>query len=74
METLPQCTESRALPARPVSAQENPELPPQEISTLLTRRHETTDEELELIEMRYRHWLALTNLEDLFAEGKLDWS
>jgi hypothetical protein len=31
-----------------------------------------TDEELELIDMRYRQALALMNLEDLFAEGQLD--
>src|ERR1700731_3183517 len=38
----------------------------------MTKHREITDEELELIEMRYRQALALTNLEDLFAEGQLD--
>jgi len=37
----------------------------------MTRR-ETTEEELELIELRYRQALALMNLEALFAEGQLD--
>ncbi len=45
---------------------------PQEISMLLTERRETTDEDLELIEMRYQQLLALVTLEDLFAEGQLD--
>jgi hypothetical protein len=31
-----------------------------------------TDEEMELIDMRYRQALALMNLEDLFAEGQFD--
>ena len=44
------------------------------ISTLLvlTERCGITDEEFELIEMRYQQALALLNLEDLFAEGQLD--
>jgi outer membrane protein TolC len=40
-----------------------------EISTVMTERREVTDEELELIEMRYQQALALLNLEPLFAEG-----
>jgi hypothetical protein len=49
-------------------------LQPQKISTLLTLRERrgVTDEEFELIEMRYQQALALMNLEDLFAEGQLD--
>jgi hypothetical protein len=43
-----------------------------DISTVMTKRHEATDEELELIEMRYQQALALMNLEDLFAEGQLN--
>jgi hypothetical protein len=43
-----------------------------DISTVMTMRCETTDEELELIEMRYKQALALTNLEDLFADGQLN--
>jgi hypothetical protein len=42
------------------------------ISTVTKNRRETTAEELELIEMRYRQALALISLEDLFAEGQLD--
>ncbi len=74
METVPLYTEARALPAWSVSAQECQELQPDEISTLLTltELHETTDEELELIEMRYQQALALMNLHDLFAAGRLD--
>jgi hypothetical protein len=57
-----------------VSAQERRELQRPRFSTLLTwtERCAVTDEELELIDMRYRQALALTNLEDLFAEGQLD--
>jgi hypothetical protein len=48
-----------------------------EISTVMTERvmregREVTDEELELIEMRYQQALAIQNLEPLFAEGLLD--
>ena len=74
METLPLYTEARALPTWSVSAQARRELQPQEISTLLTltEPRETTDEEIELVEMRYQQALALMNLEELFAEGQLD--
>ena len=49
-------------------------LQPREISSLLTltKSRGGTDEEIELIEMRYQQALALMNLEDLFAEGQLD--
>jgi len=74
METLPLYTEARALPAWSVSAQGRRELQPQEIATLLTltKRRGVSDEEIELIEMRYQQALALKNLEELFAEGQLD--
>jgi hypothetical protein len=42
-----------------------------ELFTVVTQRREITDEELELIEMRYRQALALKNVEELFAEGQL---
>jgi hypothetical protein len=50
------------------------ELQPQEISALLklTDLCGVTDEELELIDMRYQQALALMNLETLFVEGQLD--
>jgi hypothetical protein len=44
-----------------------------EIPARLTIRHEATEDELDLIEIRYQHALALLNLEDLFAEGQLDY-
>jgi hypothetical protein len=72
---IPQAA-SAAVPvlAEPESAQDGRELQPQEISTLLTLTEslESTDEGLELIEMRSQQMLALMNLEDLFAEGQLD--
>lgn len=53
------------------SAQEHPNPQPPILLTL-TERCAVSDEELELIDMRYRQALALMNLEDLFAEGQLD--
>ena len=38
----------------------------------MTKHREITDEELELIEMRYQQALALMNLEGLFADGQLN--
>ena len=72
METLPLHTEASALPARSQSTQARLEIKSMDISTLLTKRRETTDEELELIEMRYQQALALLNLECLFADGQLN--
>jgi hypothetical protein len=74
MVTPPLYTEARALPAWSASTQERRELHPDEISTLLTSTvfRETTDEEFEIIEMRYQQALALMNLEVLFADGQLD--
>jgi hypothetical protein len=67
-------TQKRALPAWSLSAQKRRKLPPYVVSTLLrsTERCGISDEESELIEMRYQQALALLNLEDLFAEGQLD--
>jgi hypothetical protein len=72
MESLPLHKEARLLPTRPVSAQARLEIKSMEVSTLMTKRRENTDEESELIEMRYQQSLALSNLEDLFATGQLD--
>ena len=72
METPPFHTEASALPARSQSTQARLEIQSVDISTLLTKRRETTDEELELIEMRYQQALALMNLEGLFADGQLN--
>ena len=41
-----------------------------DISTLLKKRRETTDEELELIEMRYQQALALMNSEFLATQAE----
>jgi len=74
METLSLHAEPRALPAWSVSSQERRQPQPQLISTSvkLTEIRDVTDEELELIDMRYQRALALMNLETLFAEGPLD--
>jgi hypothetical protein len=72
MGMLPSYAEAHAIYARSLSVQERLELQPQEISSLLTARHPTSDEEMELIEMRYRQFLALAALEALFIEGQLD--
>jgi hypothetical protein len=72
METLPSFNEAHALTARPVSTLARLTIHSIEISTVMSERLEVTDEELELIEWRYRQALALLNLESLFAEGLLD--
>ena len=72
METLPLHTEASALPGRSQSTQARLEIKSVEISTVLTKRRETTDEEFELIEMRYQQALALMNLEILFIDGQLN--
>jgi hypothetical protein len=41
-------------------------------SLTLTEIREVTDDDLQLIEMRYQQMLALMNLETLFAEGQLN--
>jgi hypothetical protein len=38
----------------------------------VTEIRETTEEELQFIELRYNQFVALMNLEPLFAEGQLD--
>jgi hypothetical protein len=72
METLPLYKEARPLPARSASTHARLKIKTLEICTLMTERRETSDEELELIEMRYQQALALMNLEGLFAEGQLN--
>jgi predicted RNA-binding protein with PIN domain len=72
MDTQRLYTEARALPARSVSTQARLKIKSMEISIVMTKRRQTTDEELELIEMRYQQALALNNLADLFAEGQID--
>ena len=72
MQALPSSTDSGTFPVGSVAIKACLELQPQQIFNLLAERHKTTDEALELIEMRYQQMLALKNLEDLFAEGQLD--
>ena len=74
MDTLPSDPGARGFPAWSVLSQERRQPQPQLISTSLnlTEIHDVTDEELELIDMRYQRALALMNLETLFAEGQLD--
>jgi hypothetical protein len=72
MAMLPLYKEAPALPVRSVSMQARLEIKSMDISTVMTKRRETTDEELQLIEMRCQQALALLNLEDLFAEGQLN--
>ena len=72
METRPVHTEAHGLPARSVSTQARLEIKSMDISTVMTKHRATTDEELELIEIRYQQALALMNLEKLFADGQLN--
>jgi hypothetical protein len=41
-------------------------------SLTVTEIRESTDDELQFIEIRYQQFVALMNLEPLFAEGLLD--
>jgi outer membrane protein TolC len=72
VQTLPPHQEAHALPTRSVPMQARLKIHSMEISTVMTERREVTDEELELIEMRYQQALALLNLEPLFAEGLIN--
>jgi hypothetical protein len=72
MEMLPLYEAARTLPARAVATHARLEIKSLEISTGMTKGPETTEEELELIDMRYQQALALLNLENLFAEGQLN--
>ena len=72
MKALRSSKDSGTFPAGSAAPKARLELQPQQIFNLLAERRETTDEELELIEMRYQQMLAIENLEDLFAEGQLD--
>ncbi len=72
MEALPPHQEPHALPTRSVPTPARLEIKFMEISTVITERREVTDEELELIEMRYQQALAIQNLQALFAEGLLN--
>ena len=70
METPASHDEMRSLSARSQAAQVRLEIKSVEI--VVTGRYEISDDELDLIEMRYRRALAIMNLEDLFAQGLLD--
>jgi hypothetical protein len=72
METPSPYHETRALPARSEPTHVRLEIKSMEIAPPFTKRREISDEELEIIEMRYRRALAIANLEDLFAQGLLN--
>jgi hypothetical protein len=72
MQTLPPHQSAAPTAAPSVPPQARLEIKTMEISRVMTKRRETSDEELELIEMRYRQALALENLAGLFAEGQLN--
>lgn len=74
METLPSDAESPSSSARSFSSNANRQPTPRLLSAslMLTEHREICGVDLELIEMRYQHMLALMNFETLFAEGLLD--
>ena len=71
METLPPYQAALTSSAPSVSTQARLEIRTMKIYTM-PKHGDTTDDELELIEMRYRQALALENLVELFADGQLD--
>jgi hypothetical protein len=72
MEMRPLHPEGHRMPVPSTSTPARLEIISVEISTMTTLSREITDDEMELIEMRYRQALALENIETLFAEGQLD--
>jgi hypothetical protein len=72
LETPSPSNETPAFTARSQSTQARVEIISMEISTVMAKHREISDEEWELILMRYRQSIALTKLEDLFAQGLLD--
>jgi hypothetical protein len=63
--------EAHASPARSQSTQTHLEIDSLAVCSLL-ECHVISAEDLELIEMRYRQALAITALEEVFAEGQLN--
>jgi hypothetical protein len=49
------------------------EPPSRESSMLSAANGGATDEDLELIDLRYQRWVALMDLEEIFANGRLDY-
>ena len=72
METLPLSQQARPSSAPLASSQARLEIKSVGVSAVITTRRDGSDEELELIEMRYRQALTLSKLEDVFAEGHFD--
>ena len=74
METLSSDPESRIPLPWSAASQAQRERQPQLLSAslTLTEFREITDEDLQLIAMRYQQMLALMDLELLFADGQLD--
>jgi hypothetical protein len=68
MEMQPHHHEARTPSARSAAARRRLEIKAME----KTRRREISAEEFELIEMRYQQALAVSQLEELFAEGQLN--
>ena len=69
METHSSSEEVDASPTRSASTRANLLIRSMEITIPRTRRREPTDEEFELIDLRYERAQALLKLESLFAEG-----
>ena len=72
MQSQPFHKDTRAIAGWLESAQATETLRPQGNGLLFTEYRRISDEELELIEMRYQQALALMSLEYLFVEGHLD--
>jgi hypothetical protein len=70
MET--QSQEGRTPSTRRAPTHARLEIKSVEVHAAMAKRSENTSEELELIEMRFQHALALATLEEIISEGQLD--
>jgi hypothetical protein len=71
MNIQPLGIDTRTLPEWSVPEEKRRELEPQEIDALVQVNRQPSDDERELIEMRYQHLLARMIMEELFSEAQM---
>ena len=70
MEPQSSHREGRRRPATPASQQTRLDVSSVEVTAVTLKRGQSHDDEMEIIDMRYRAALALANLEIVFAEAE----
>ena len=71
MNTLPLGIDAPTPPGRSFTEETLREREPQELEALLHEPRQLTDDELELIDIRYQQLLARMQLEELFSEAQM---